>query len=99
MSRRVQFLINIFILDRTPEPLNVDVVNGSTCTVHTHSNASRFNGIGERICCKLDTLVGIEDKSVDDIETVRSYLFREEEAQPSQVGEKCFDVMLKEARQ
>ena len=39
------------------------------------------------------------NKSVDDIETVRSYLFREEEAQPSQVGEKCFDVMLKEARQ
>ena len=38
-------------------------------------------------------------KSVDDIETVENYLFGEEEVQPSQVGEECFDQILKEAQQ
>ena len=38
-------------------------------------------------------------KSVDDIETVGNYLFGEEEVQPSQVGEECFDQILKEAQQ
>ena len=39
------------------------------------------------------------NKSVDDIDTVKNYLFGEEKASPSKVGETCFDVMLKEARQ
>lgn len=38
-------------------------------------------------------------KSVEDIETVRDHLFGEDEAEASEVGEECFDVMLKEARQ
>ena len=36
-------------------------------------------------------------KDLDDIETVQNYLFGEEKVRPSQVGEKCFDLMLEEA--
>ena len=38
-------------------------------------------------------------KDSDDIQTVQKYLFGEEEVRPSQVGEECFDQMLKEAQQ
>ena len=37
-------------------------------------------------------------KELDDIQTVQSYLFPEEEVKPSEVGEKCFDLILKEAQ-
>ena len=57
----VEFGVNIFILDASPKPLNVNVVNGSTYAVYTHSNVSGFNGIGKSIGSKLDTLVSIED--------------------------------------
>ena len=36
-------------------------------------------------------------KDLDDIEAVQNYLFGEENVKPSQVGEKCFDLMLEEA--
>ena len=36
-------------------------------------------------------------KELDDIEAVQNYLFGEEKVKPSQVGEKCFDLMLEEA--
>ena len=35
----------------------------------------------------------------DDIQVVQDYLFANEEVKPSQVGEKCFDLMLREAQQ
>lgn len=38
-------------------------------------------------------------KNLDDIETVQNHLFGDEEVKPSQVGEKCFDQILKEAKQ
>ena len=38
-------------------------------------------------------------KDLDDIETVQNHLFGDEEVKPSQVGEKCFDQILKEAKQ
>ena len=38
-------------------------------------------------------------KDSDDIQTVQNYLFGEEEVRPAQVGEECFDQMLKEAQQ
>ena len=38
-------------------------------------------------------------KDLDDIQTVRNYLFGEKEVTPSQVGEECFDLMLEEAEQ
>ena len=38
-------------------------------------------------------------KDLDDIETVRNHLFGDEEVKPSQVGEECFDQILKEAKQ
>ena len=37
-------------------------------------------------------------KELDDIQTVQSHLFGENKAKPSQVGEKCFDVILEEAQ-
>ena len=37
-------------------------------------------------------------KHSDDIKTVQSYLFGEEEVRPSKVGEECFDQILKEAQ-
>ena len=36
-------------------------------------------------------------KDLDDIDAVQNYLFGEEKVKPSQVGEKCFDLMLEEA--
>ena len=38
-------------------------------------------------------------KHSDDIQTVQSYLFDDQEVSPSKVGEECFDQMLKEAQQ
>ena len=38
-------------------------------------------------------------KDVEDIETVKEYLFGEQEVSPSRVGEECFDQMLREAQQ
>ena len=38
-------------------------------------------------------------KDSDDIQTVQSYLFGDQEVSPSKVGEECFDQMLKEAQQ
>lgn len=38
-------------------------------------------------------------KDSDEIQVVQDYLFRDEEVRPSQVGEECFDQMLKEAQQ
>ena len=38
-------------------------------------------------------------KDVNDIQTVQSYLFDDQEVSPSKVGEECFDQMLKEAQQ
>jgi hypothetical protein len=38
-------------------------------------------------------------KDLDDIQTVQSYLFGDQEVRPSKVGEECFDQMLKEAQQ
>ena len=38
-------------------------------------------------------------KELDDIQTVKSYLFNGKEVSPSKVGEECFDQMLKEAQQ
>ncbi len=38
-------------------------------------------------------------KELDDIETVQNYLFRDQEVKPSEVGEECFDQILKEAQQ
>ncbi|MBM4044777.1 MAG: hypothetical protein FJ279_06675 [Planctomycetes bacterium] len=37
-------------------------------------------------------------KDVDDIKRVAEYLFKDENAAPSAVGEKCFDLILREAR-
>jgi histidine kinase/DNA gyrase B/HSP90-like ATPase len=37
-------------------------------------------------------------KSVEDIKTVAEYLFGEADADPSTVGEECFDLMFKDAR-
>lgn len=38
-------------------------------------------------------------KNLEEIETVQSYLFDENHITPSEVGEKCFDVILREAQQ
>ena len=38
-------------------------------------------------------------KDLDDIQTVQTYLFDEEEVKPSKVGEECFDLILEEAQQ
>lgn len=38
-------------------------------------------------------------KDLEDIETVKEYLFGEQEVSPSRVGEECFDQMLREAQQ
>lgn len=38
-------------------------------------------------------------KDADDIQMVQEYLSLDEEVRPSQVGEKCFDLMLREAQQ
>lgn len=38
------------------------------------------------------------NKEVDDIQVVQNYLFGEKKVTPTQVGEKCFDIMLEEAR-
>jgi hypothetical protein len=37
-------------------------------------------------------------KDVGEVKTVADYLFEDENADPSDVGEKCFDLILKEAR-
>ncbi len=37
-------------------------------------------------------------KDVDDVKIVADYLFRDKNADPSDVGAKCFDLMVKEAR-
>ena len=39
------------------------------------------------------------NKDMDDIQTVGDYLFGDEKVTPSQVGEKCFDLMMEEAQQ
>ena len=38
-------------------------------------------------------------KDLDEIQIVQKYLFGEDEVRPSQVGEECFDQMLREAQQ
>ena len=38
-------------------------------------------------------------KNLEEIEVVQSYLFDENHITPSEVGEKCFDVILREAHQ
>ena len=38
-------------------------------------------------------------KDADDIQMVQEYLLGDSEVRPSQVGEKCFDLMLREAQQ
>lgn len=38
-------------------------------------------------------------KDSDEIQVVQDYLFDDEEVRPAQVGEKCFDLMLREAQQ
>ena len=38
------------------------------------------------------------NKELDDIQTVQSYLFGEKKVPPTQVGEKCFDMILEEAQ-
>lgn len=37
-------------------------------------------------------------KSVDEVESVAEYLFKDVDTEPSVVGEKCFDLIFKEAR-
>jgi len=37
-------------------------------------------------------------KGVQEIKTVGEYLFGEPDSDPSQVGEQCFDLILREAR-
>ena len=37
-------------------------------------------------------------KDVDDVKTVAVYLFKDDNVDPSDVGEKCFDLLLREAR-
>ncbi len=37
-------------------------------------------------------------KDIKDVNKLALYLFEDENASPSDVGEKCFDLMLKEAR-
>ena len=37
-------------------------------------------------------------KDLEEIETVKEYLLGEQEVRPSQVGEKCFDMILEEAQ-
>ena len=38
------------------------------------------------------------NKELDEIQTVQRYLFGETKVRPTQVGEKCFDIILEEAR-
>ena len=38
------------------------------------------------------------NKELDEIQTVQSYLFGEKKVTPTQVGEKCFDMILEEAQ-
>ncbi len=37
-------------------------------------------------------------KKVSEVESVSEYLFKERNIHPSTVGERCFDIQLKEAR-
>ena len=53
--------IRIFVFDAPPEPLDEDVIQGSTSPVHTDGDLALFEYPGERATDELRALVSVED--------------------------------------
>ena len=55
---RIVMVIDLFVLNAPPEPLNKDVVEGPPAPIHAH----RREGCGQLQACKVAALVHIEDR-------------------------------------
>jgi hypothetical protein len=53
--------IYLFVFDRSPEPLNEDVVEDSSFPVHADGNMAVFQRVRKILARKLGSLVGVED--------------------------------------
>lgn len=53
--------IDLFVFDAAPEPLDKDVVQCSTASIHTDGDLSLFENTGEGAARELNTLIRIED--------------------------------------
>ena len=53
--------VNLFVLQRTPQPFNEDVVETTAAPVHADRDAARFQLAGEFLAGELRTLVAVED--------------------------------------
>ena len=53
--------IDLFVFDAAPEPLDKDVVQRSTASIHTDGDFALFENIGESAARELNTLIRIED--------------------------------------
>ena len=53
--------INPFVLDRTPQSLDKDIIPPSTAPVHTKLAALIFHGIDKRLDGELAALIGVDD--------------------------------------
>ena len=53
--------VNFFVFDAAPEPLDEDIVQGSTAAIHTDCNLPFFENARERIAGEVHALIRIEN--------------------------------------
>ena len=59
---RVLLDIEVFILDRPPEPLDENVIQCTSSTIHADTYSGLFQAAGKGCCGELNTLVCVEDR-------------------------------------
>ena len=57
----VTLQINVFVFQRSPEPFDEDVVEGSATTIHADLNPACKQSFCVRTACELNTLICVED--------------------------------------
>ncbi len=53
--------VDLFVFDAASEPLDEDVVQSLTASIHTDGDFRFFENSGERIACELRSLARIEN--------------------------------------
>jgi len=69
-DRPVIMKVDFFVFDRSPEPLDEDVVIDPAPAVHADANARLFEDMQELIGRKLGSLVRVEDLRRGDLEGI-----------------------------
>jgi len=58
--------VNVFVLQRSPQPFDENIVERPTSTIHADANRRGFQSLRKITAGKLSTLVGVEDLRLGD---------------------------------